>query len=83
MYTTYVLRSLKNGRLYVGSTNNLDRRLYEHNSGQSAYTRSTRPFVLVYFEEFETRIEAVRRELELKTGQGRQWLKEKIGSVVA
>ncbi|HOX96694.1 MAG TPA: GIY-YIG nuclease family protein [Candidatus Woesebacteria bacterium] len=83
MYTTYVLQSLKNGRLYIGSTNNLSRRLSEHNSGQSTYTKSTRPYVLVYSEEFLTRTEAVRRELALKTGQGRLWLKNNISITVA
>ncbi len=82
MFTTYVIQSLKNGRFYVGSTNNLIRRLVEHNSGGSIYTRATRPFVLVYSEKFNTRIEAVNRELALKTGQGRQWIKEELAITV-
>ena len=83
MFTTYVLKSLMNGRLYVGSTCNLARRIYEHNSGNSRYTKSTRPFVLVYFENFDTRTEAVRRELFFKTGHGKALLKEIIGITVA
>ncbi len=76
MYYIYVLRSLKNGRNYTGSTDNLERRLNEHNSGQSKYTRLTKPFKLLHFEQFETRAEACRRERYLKTGKGRSELKE-------
>lgn len=83
MYFTYVLRSLSNGRLYVGQTNDLSRRLEEHNSGQSKYTRFTRPFEVVYVETYIIRVEAVRRERELKSGQGRAWLKKKLVRAVA
>ncbi|MDY6918113.1 MAG: GIY-YIG nuclease family protein [Chloroflexota bacterium] len=75
MWHVYVLRSLKNGRLYIGSTNDLERRTREHNSGKSRYTRSTRPFELVYQEDFGERIEARRRELFLKSGKGREFLR--------
>lgn len=78
MYYTYVLRSLKNKRFYIGSTNNLERRLIEHNIGKSKYTRSAKPFKLVYFEKFDTRQEAVKRELFFKTGKGREYLRSKI-----
>jgi len=70
----YVLRSLRNGRLYTGSTNNLARRHDEHRRGYSAYTRNAVPFELVYTEELETRLEARRRELYLKSGHGRSEL---------
>jgi len=75
MYTVYVLKSLKNGRLYTGSTNNLTRRFYEHNSGKSKYTKLTRPFKLVYKEGFKSRSEAAKKELFLKSGKGREYLK--------
>ena len=75
MWYVYVLQSLKNERLYIGSTNNLERRLSEHNSGKSRYTRSTRPFELVYQEDYGERIEARRRELFLKSGKGREFLR--------
>ena len=78
MWTVYVLRSLVNGRLYTGSTNNYLRRISEHNSGQSKYTSLTRPFKLVYKEIYKTRIEARRRELFLKSGKGRELLKSLI-----
>ena len=75
MYVVYVLRSLVNKRLYIGQTNDLSRRLLEHNQGHSRYTKLTKPFELIYQEEFFTRSEAVNRELELKSGKGREWLK--------
>lgn len=71
MYFVYVLQSLKNDRYYTGSTDDLERRLSEHNTGQSTYTRLTRPYKLVYSESFETRSEAVKRERYFKTGKGR------------
>lgn len=75
MYYVYVLKSLKNGRFYTGSTDDLGRRFWEHNSGKSKYTKLTKPFILVYQETFETRPKAVRRELFLKSGKGREFLK--------
>lgn len=62
MWHVYVLRSLVNNRLYTGCTDNLTRRLKEHNSGKSKYTNLTRPFKLVYKEVYNTRLEARRRE---------------------
>ena len=75
MYFVYILKSLTNDRLNTGSTNNLERRLYEHNLGKSKYTRLTKPFKLVYKEEYKTRVEAYKRELFFKTGKGRELLK--------
>ncbi|MDP2855986.1 MAG: GIY-YIG nuclease family protein [bacterium] len=83
MFYVYVLRSLKNNRNYIGTTNNLKRRLQEHNSGRSKYTSLTRPFKLIYFEAFNTRASAVQRELFLKSGKGREWLKNVSGRAVA
>ena len=79
MFYVYVLRSLKNGRHYTGSTNNLERRLIEHNSGQTKYTSQAGPFELIYKETYNTKLEASRRERFLKTGRGRELLKEILG----
>lgn len=76
MFFVYVLRSLRNGRLYTGSTNDLERRLSEHNSGRSKYTRLTVPFELIYKEEFKAKSDAYRREMFLKSGKGREFMKE-------
>ena len=74
MFQVYILKSLKNGRFYTGSTTNLERRLEEHNQTGNGYTKLTRPFILVYKKNFLTRKEAVQRELYLKTGMGREWI---------
>ena len=55
------------GTLYSGWTNNLEKRIAAHNAGQGAkYTRSRRPVTLRYYEEFEDKSEALRRECALK-----------------
>ncbi len=76
----YVLRSVKNGRLYTGSTNDLERRLREHARGKGRYTRHAGPFELVYQERYATRLEARRRERYLKSGRGRSELAGLLGS---
>ena len=63
---TYILRCA-DGTLYSGYTNDLERRVDAHNRGSGAkYTRSRRPVVLVYYETFETKQEAMKREAALK-----------------
>ena len=55
------------GSLYTGWTNDLEKRLRAHNEGKGAkYTKSRRPVVLAYYEEFQTKEEAMRREWEIK-----------------
>lgn len=80
MWYVYILKSTVNGRYYTGSTNDLERRLNEHNTGKSKYTSLTRPFILVHKEEYSTRLEAVRRERFLKTGKGREFSKDILGA---
>ena len=66
MNCAYLLRC-RDGSLYAGWTNDLAARVKAHNAGDGAkYTRSRRPVELVYYEEFETREEAMRREWHLK-----------------
>jgi len=74
-WCAYVLLSRKNGRLYTGSTNDLQRRLAEHARGHTHYTATAGPFDLVYMERCDSRLEAQRRERFLKTGAGRKFLK--------
>lgn len=66
MNYTYILKC-RDGSLYTGWTTDLERRLREHNSGKGAkYTKSRRPVILAYFEEFETKEEAMSREYAIK-----------------
>jgi putative endonuclease len=74
MYCAYVLRSVKNGRFYTGSTEDWKRRFAEHNDGRSKATKYLRPFEILLVEEFDSKVQAVRRERYLKSGLGRQEL---------
>jgi predicted GIY-YIG superfamily endonuclease len=80
MFTVYILRTSSN-TLYVGQTNNLEKRLKEHKSKTSKsakYTRYFKSFKLVHSEPFETRSEAMKREAYLKT-----WPKDKKETLIA
>ena len=77
-YYSYVLRSTKNGILYKGSTQNLEKRLQTHNSGKVKFTSKNIPWELVISEEFSTRSEAVKREKWYKSGVGRDWINSKL-----
>ena len=76
-YWVYVL-ALSDGRRYVGQTNNLIRRIAEHRSGRSRFTRKYKVVRLLYWEACDSRSEALRREKFLKSGQGREWLKAQL-----
>ncbi len=74
-YYVYILRSLKDGNFYIGCTSDLKRRLARHNGGWVRSTKARRPFVLVYWEELQTRSEAMRRERKLKSFKKKDKLK--------
>lgn len=66
MNYTYILKC-NDGTLYTGWTNNLEKRVEDHNSGKGAkYTKARRPVVLAYYETFETKAEAMKREYAIK-----------------
>lgn len=66
MNYTYIVRC-SDGTLYTGWTNDLEKRMKSHNEGSGAkYTRNRRPVELVYYEQFETKEEAMRREYAIK-----------------
>ncbi|MDO8497562.1 MAG: GIY-YIG nuclease family protein [bacterium] len=80
MYYFYILRCRDN-TLYCGKTDNLEKRINEHNSGSSRsakYTRGRTPVKLVYFEKFRTVGRALKREAEVK-----KWKKKKKEELVA
>ena len=78
MYYVYVLRSKKDNKFYTGITDNLERRIREHNQGKNFSTKDRGQFEQVYFEKVETRILAREREKYLKSGVGREHLKNLI-----
>ncbi len=79
-YYTYVLKSKKDGKLYTGFTNDLRKRLSEHNSGKSIYTKGRGPFFVIYYEACLLKEKAMSRELYLKTGMGKRYLKNRLGA---
>ena len=78
MYYTYVLRSRRDGKLYIGFCSNLKKRVKEHNVGKVTTTNLRRPFELVYFEACLDKDKAVKREKYFKTGFGRRFLKSRV-----
>jgi predicted GIY-YIG superfamily endonuclease len=78
MWYVYVLKSESDGKLYIGSTNDLKRRIYQHNSGDVESTRPRLPFQLQAY--ISVQFEDVARSLEryLKTGSGHALLHKRI-----
>ena len=73
MYCVYILASRRNGTLYIGVTNSLQRRLEQHRDGQgSSFVKAYRVFRLVYVESFDRADEAITREKQLKRWK-RDW----------
>lgn len=75
MYFVYIIRSDKDGKLYTGITNDINRRLKQHNGGCNQSTKSRTPFKLVYIEKVSDRILARQREIYFKSGTGREYIK--------
>ena len=75
MQYVYVLKSKKDDNLYVGCTNNLQKRITLHNKGQVESTHLRNPFKLLFYEAFVDSTDAFEREQWLKTGWGRNQLK--------
>ena len=65
MFYVYILK-LGVSRLYIGYTGDLRRRLQEHKQGRSTYTRTRGPITLIYYEAFQSRGDAIKRERNLK-----------------
>ncbi|MBY0376416.1 GIY-YIG nuclease family protein [Patescibacteria group bacterium] len=78
MYFVYVLKSKKDSKFYYGFTDNLERRIKEHNNRGVRSTKSRGPFDLIYFENAGSIIEARKREKYFKSGFGRKYVKNKI-----
>jgi putative endonuclease len=84
MYYVYILKSLKDGDLYIGSTNNLKHRIVEHNSGKVFSTKARTPFILTYYEAYKSETDARHRESSLKLrGQARAQLLKRIQTSLA
>ena len=72
MFTVYILYSISASKTYVGQTANVEKRLEEHNfTSTIGFTKSYRPWVIIYTEISETRAQAMLKEKFYKTGKGR------------
>ncbi|MBW7960228.1 GIY-YIG nuclease family protein [Patescibacteria group bacterium] len=77
-YYLYVLRSLKDKKLYIGRTTDLVRRFKEHQSGRNLSTKGRAPFKLIYYESYSSKTKCAQQELFYKTGAGREVLRHKL-----
>ncbi|MFA5805658.1 MAG: GIY-YIG nuclease family protein [Melioribacteraceae bacterium] len=77
-FYVYVLKSKKDGKFYTGYTNNLKRRISEHNVGKVDSTRNRMPLELIYWEGCLNQSYAIQREKYLKTAWGKRYIKNRI-----
>ena len=78
MWYNYVLQSKKDRKLYTGITNNLRKRLWQHNNGKSTYTKGRGPFGLIYCEVCHDEYDSRSREKYLKSGMGKRYIKNRL-----
>ncbi len=81
MFYVYIIKSLKDEKLYIGYTADLKTRFKAHNNGKVVATKHRKPFELVYYEAFKHKEDASRQEIFYKTGQGRRILKQRLKSI--
>ena len=78
MHYVYVLKSERDGKMYVGYTADLRERLTLHNAGKVKSTQARRPFKLIYYEACVAQKDALRREKYLKTAYGKRYIKNRL-----
>ena len=77
-YFADILKSLKDNSLYIGMSSDPEKRLCEHNRGESRYTKGHRPYRLILKEGFGNRASARKREKQLKSGAEREKIRKLI-----
>jgi len=82
-YYVYVIQSKKDNSFYIGQTNDLDARLSKHNDGFSRYSSTKAPWGLVYFELFDNRSLAIKREKQIKAKKSRKYIEYLIANKFA
>ena len=80
MYYKYIIRSEVDGSFYTGQCENLSERVQHHNSGYTKSTKAKIPWQLVYYESYNTRSEAVKRELQIKKLKSRKFIEELVSA---
>jgi putative endonuclease len=74
MFYTYILQSEKDGRLYIGQTSNLEDRLLRHNQNRNISTKNKGPWIVLWSKKWETRSEAMKLEIYLKSLKNKEYL---------
>ena len=74
----YIIQSKKDESYYIGSSGDLSDRIERHNAGRSRYTRTRLPWDLVYYKEFRTKSEALKRENQIKRRKSKDYIKKLI-----
>lgn len=82
-YCVYVLLSLKDYRFYTGYTTNLKQRVEDHNLGKNVSTKNRRPLRLIYFEGYLDKVDAKKREIFLKSGSGKKYIKKQLSNYLS
>jgi putative endonuclease len=78
MYSTYIIQSAITNKYYIGSTKDLNKRLKRHSLGYTKSIKNKGPFKLIYFETYNTREKAYRRERQIKSYKGGQAFKKLV-----
>ena len=78
MYYVYVLLSLKDSKFYIGFSEDIKKRLADHNAGRNTSTKPRRPFELIYYEAHLSKDDALRREAYFKTTKGKSTLNQML-----
>ena len=79
MFFTYILYSKRFGKIYIGFTSDLEKRLASHNDEKNkGWTKKFQPWTLAYSEEFQEKADAMKREKQLKSGNGRAFIHSEI-----
>jgi putative endonuclease len=78
MFCVYILHSSRDDKLYTGYTNDIKRRVIEHNGGKVESTKNRRPLKLIYYEAYIEKSDAEKREIFLKSGSGKRYLKKQL-----
>lgn len=80
MYFVYILKSNSRGKFYIGSTSDVLKRLEQHNTARSGYTNVGQPWELVYSERFSTKLEAIKREKEIKRMKSARYIESLVNT---
>ena len=79
MFTVYALYSVGFDKIYIGMTSNMEERLKSHNElAKKGWTKNFRPWKIIHMEAFQTKVNALKREKELKTAAGRNFIRSLI-----